>query len=444
MGDDQHPSSSGNTCPALSLPVEITSEIFLHCIAPADILCEPANPSDRPPVVLTRICRDWRLIVLSMPKLWSDVRLEFGGSHGIRRGCIDSWWVSFLETWFSRAEDQPLTMIISNLNQNPDDRLIGLLDLHRSQWQNLTLRLPFNTFYLFKALESTLPMLERLVLEAHGIPRFVDTPINTFQLAPMLNHVSLGGYLRPSYLILPWNQLTSVELTAARAEDCLECLRGAPKVVECSFGIVEGMASLRPVPARPHLRTLTVSGASPTAIFPYTTMPALEELNLVGRSLNTEDLSHISFFVSRSRCQLRRLRLHFISELLTTPAIQLLEALPSLERCELAATEAKTITTLFSSLCGDSKFLPQLQNLSISHHRISDSNMVSMFEAMANMLIYRGLRTPEHVQLHSFALAMQCEETAPPMWVKCTLQELVDGGMNLDIRNRYERCLYLI
>ncbi|KAJ6465687.1 hypothetical protein C8R45DRAFT_759020, partial [Mycena sanguinolenta] len=117
------------------LPVEITSKNFLCCALPTKNTHELWNPLNNPPILLTKICRDWRLIALSLPELWNNIRLEFGGRHGLRAGHIDSWWLSFLETWFSRARNQPLTVVISNLNHtDPPDGLVAILDSHRLQW----------------------------------------------------------------------------------------------------------------------------------------------------------------------------------------------------------------------------------------------------------------------------------------------------------------------
>ncbi|KAJ7810277.1 hypothetical protein B0H14DRAFT_1489317 [Mycena olivaceomarginata] len=141
MSDRQHQAASNGTCPALTLPVEITSEIFLRCVSTAG----PANPLNNPPILLTKICRDWRLIVLSMPKLWNDICLpEFRGRRGPRPGYIDSWWVSQLGTWLFRAQDEPLTMaIIANMNHpDPDESLVELLDSHRQRWQDLNPQTP--------------------------------------------------------------------------------------------------------------------------------------------------------------------------------------------------------------------------------------------------------------------------------------------------------------
>ncbi|KAJ7120013.1 hypothetical protein C8R46DRAFT_876350, partial [Mycena filopes] len=52
--------------PILTIPFEITAEIFLHCL-PAF----PSQPSGSvAPMLLARICRQWRNIACSTPRLW--------------------------------------------------------------------------------------------------------------------------------------------------------------------------------------------------------------------------------------------------------------------------------------------------------------------------------------------------------------------------------------
>ncbi|KAJ6602553.1 hypothetical protein DFH09DRAFT_859208, partial [Mycena vulgaris] len=52
--------------PVLSLPVEITSEIFLQCLDG-----RPIKPDLREiPLVLTRVCSAWRSITINTPRLW--------------------------------------------------------------------------------------------------------------------------------------------------------------------------------------------------------------------------------------------------------------------------------------------------------------------------------------------------------------------------------------
>ncbi|KAJ6578658.1 hypothetical protein DFH09DRAFT_346069 [Mycena vulgaris] len=419
----------------------------MHCLPVSELPGGPpsydANSSkvlEDPPILLTRICRDWRVIALSTPHLWSHVCLGFGGKPGLRdqSGFIDSWWVSFLESWLSRAKTQPLSMMVSNPKRDPNGALAGLLDGYRQQWRDMTLKLPFNIFQQFSTAAS-IPILQHLALDASNVPRTVDDPIAAFQHAPMLTDLRLGRWLRPSNLILPWVQLTSLELASATSQDCVECLGHTPRLVNCVLEILEGPRTSPSPPSTHsllHLRSLTLTGASPSAIFPCVVMPALEELDIAGRSLNSSDLSSAQFFVSRSGCQLRRLRLHYVSEILTTPAIQLLEALPSLDNVELAVTEAKTITALFLRLKDSSGLFPQLQNISISHHKVHDSNLHEMFRVVTDVLARRETPSPEHVRLASFSLLMQHEDTPPRLGTRQRWQELVARGMKLSVKSR--------
>ncbi|KAJ7160248.1 hypothetical protein C8R46DRAFT_1223729 [Mycena filopes] len=80
--------------PILTIPFEITAEIFVHCLpstpAPASLTIAP--------MLLARICRLWRNIAWSTPKLWAALR-------------ITKWDVPnpalLTRLWFSRAGGAP-------------------------------------------------------------------------------------------------------------------------------------------------------------------------------------------------------------------------------------------------------------------------------------------------------------------------------------------------
>ncbi|KAJ7140130.1 hypothetical protein C8R46DRAFT_921559, partial [Mycena filopes] len=52
--------------PILTIPFEITAEIFVHCLPN---ISAPAS-STVAPMLLARVCRQWRNIPWSTPKLW--------------------------------------------------------------------------------------------------------------------------------------------------------------------------------------------------------------------------------------------------------------------------------------------------------------------------------------------------------------------------------------
>ncbi|KAJ6610649.1 hypothetical protein B0H10DRAFT_1648235, partial [Mycena sp. CBHHK59/15] len=53
--------------PVLSLPTEITMEIFRRCIHPGSA---PRPSPAKAPLLLAQICRQWRQIALNTPDLW--------------------------------------------------------------------------------------------------------------------------------------------------------------------------------------------------------------------------------------------------------------------------------------------------------------------------------------------------------------------------------------
>ncbi|KAJ6448442.1 hypothetical protein C8R45DRAFT_1224673 [Mycena sanguinolenta] len=93
--------------PILSLPAEITSRIFVECL-PKD----GAYLFDRClPLLLLRVCRRWKDIALSISQLWSFVRIE---SFWPNKFMVSPGTPLQLQTWFSRAGERPLSLIINH------------------------------------------------------------------------------------------------------------------------------------------------------------------------------------------------------------------------------------------------------------------------------------------------------------------------------------------
>ncbi|KAJ6582188.1 hypothetical protein B0H19DRAFT_1117740 [Mycena capillaripes] len=83
----------------LTLPVEVTSEIFLHCLP-----TEPDQPSTSvAPMVLGRICQQWRNIAYNNPRLWAAMKIRFrrNAHHGFG---------TLVRDWLLRAGSMPLAL----------------------------------------------------------------------------------------------------------------------------------------------------------------------------------------------------------------------------------------------------------------------------------------------------------------------------------------------
>ncbi|KAJ7648729.1 hypothetical protein DFH06DRAFT_1209451 [Mycena polygramma] len=78
--------------PILTIPVELTGEIFLHCLPDYQ-----AEPSARvAPMLLGRVCRQWRQIAYNDSRLWAALHLNF---HRLDENAYDDDdWLANLDT----------------------------------------------------------------------------------------------------------------------------------------------------------------------------------------------------------------------------------------------------------------------------------------------------------------------------------------------------------
>ncbi|KAJ6602659.1 hypothetical protein DFH09DRAFT_1019790, partial [Mycena vulgaris] len=90
--------------PVLTLPTEITSEIFLNFLpAPPE---RPFADGPLSPSFLCQICRTWRDIALATPALWSAIHLDLDHSPSHPQ----QLWV--LNAWLERSKQCPLSVAL--------------------------------------------------------------------------------------------------------------------------------------------------------------------------------------------------------------------------------------------------------------------------------------------------------------------------------------------
>jgi hypothetical protein len=203
--------------PVRQAPDEIWSEIFSHCL-PSSVERPESMKNISPllvfnprnaPALLLRVCRDWRAIALSSPRLWSWISLF---SKKAFQPTAD-----VIQTWLRRSQAAPLSVIlepfhrslgeISSFFQGPVVQSV-LEQSHR--WRAVHIRFPL---FLFSSFNNDLPQLEELHLNFYSAhPR--DAPIrgdlDIFRNAPNLRRIKI--YDLPPFPIsdikLPWAQLT--------------------------------------------------------------------------------------------------------------------------------------------------------------------------------------------------------------------------------------------
>ncbi|KAJ7633160.1 hypothetical protein FB45DRAFT_726666, partial [Roridomyces roridus] len=211
--------------PVLTLPTEITSEIFLQFLPPYPE--RPALAGRLSPSFLLRICRTWRDVALST--LWCAMRLYIWPPFQQRH---------LLEAWLRRSGSLPLSIAVQS-ELGVDSHLIIITPLmdailsHASRWQEMDIFLPFDILGL---LTCSMPLLRSLTLGPSALLSSSDTepPLALFMQAPNLEDVTLYEDFDPFRIMLPWSQITT--LTASPyVDEAAEMLRNAPRLVNCTL-----------------------------------------------------------------------------------------------------------------------------------------------------------------------------------------------------------------
>ncbi|KAF7353318.1 F-box domain-containing protein [Mycena sanguinolenta] len=368
--------------PILSLPPELISLIFIHCLPPyAELRASKA------PLLLTRICGAWRALALRTPALWASVAFKlFHDASVSTNPTPHELKFRKLTWWLAQGAAHPLTLNLHCHTQHP--AVVPLLLEHAARWADADIFLHPSTLTAFSAAAESgsgstsaleLPLLRRLSLGCWPLRFKADADsertlpvITAFANAPRLTHVSLLK-LPLSAVVLPWTQLTNLFASCASVDDVSRVLRLAPSLqhlqldfrdwpasgpqtsaesedeVESSDIVHESLTSLtlHTHPALVVPLSVLLGGALPALPLPLPspsplagasgaqlTLPSLTSLSLP--PLAPTDVSTLVAFAARSRLgdTLRELTLP-ITPLARGTILAVLGPLKSLEKLEL-------------------------------------------------------------------------------------------------------------
>ncbi|PPQ70717.1 hypothetical protein CVT24_000834 [Panaeolus cyanescens] len=253
--------------PIRQLPPDILGEIFYHCLS---IHRNPIMHSSEAPLLLTRVCRSWRSIAYSTPKLWSRLYIPFpyrfkrpfesytqeeGGT--IEPEQIFNFRLKALEEWLARSGAHPLSLSMKcvdtqiaqdspELSQKPDDYALNILSTsarHSQRWHDLELHMPMRLFDEFQNLVSVdqLPMLTNF--RAIFDDRMEDDKADIkWLLTPSLRRLSLKADFHPwdSFAIsVNWASLTYLCLhSPISPRIAAEILVQCQQLEDCSISLL--------------------------------------------------------------------------------------------------------------------------------------------------------------------------------------------------------------
>ncbi|KAJ7185254.1 hypothetical protein C8R46DRAFT_375375 [Mycena filopes] len=381
---------------------------------PPEVLCEifalSVDEEEGPPWYLGHICRTWRGIALSYPRLWTHLTIRENLPR-IEEQLLRSGNALLDVYWFGEQNQR-----------NP-----GLADLmapNYCRWRALHIDCyrfaPDDAPGWLRLANGHLDQLTDLEItdsEDVVMPDFVSA-------APNLRRVLLNGldFAEGSpWVPIPWAQITHYRGTFD-PEDHVEILQAAQNLLVCSVGYINHVPEmpLAPLVTLPHLRRLSTESPE---LLPNFTTPILQELTSL-RNTQSDSMPLLSSFITTSRCTLTKLALFACS--LNVAFLPVLRAVPSLthlliECDDQTSTSLKRHAPVFRAMTLSTPpvLCPNLTSLVYGYHGSSMAPEQAFFDMARSRFTHpRGLdrlrifavtRTPPPEQLTVAVATLRAE-----------------------------------
>ncbi|KAJ6448482.1 hypothetical protein C8R45DRAFT_1115252 [Mycena sanguinolenta] len=418
--------------PVLSLPTEITTRIFVECL-PDDGATSLAECA---PLLLMRVCRQWKDITLSSCQLWSSLRIE---SYSRDKIMVPRGTLEMLQTWFSRARARPLALTVTyNYSSMSEFRKYDELDISSFFDRLWRLNLPASASSCRRLIpfQTSLPRLQSLC------GTFPMVAINdVLKNAPLLADLH---WERPQqtknieFCGFTSNALTALHVTSDTfsSAEFLSILQSCPSLHHLACPVrVEDSHGHTPL-AFPNLLSLCLVSYldSPIHALELVTLPNLYSLGCSSSFNPAVTLP----FLSRSACVIRELEWNRCGY--ATNIAESLRIFSSLERLYIEAEVANCLEAIDPEshrADGSPPILPKLRHVEIFGE---DEPMSADYQRIIKIVHGRRAHpdTQELQSLHIHALEREFEPPVagdfPPHGpIAAELRALTAGG-GLDLK----------
>ncbi|KAJ7167661.1 hypothetical protein C8R46DRAFT_1350627 [Mycena filopes] len=359
--------------PVLTLPPEITTEIFMRCL-PAECELDPGGDfvdTSHAPLLLTQICGAWRRIALSTSALWASFYLDADC-----RGLVHL--AELADAWFSRARNALSvkvhgSLLTSQWTYNLPG-VVEVLQKHSPRMHSLELHADIEDLTWMDSHIFDFAVLRKLRIGLMGDEAIVEAgaSIHVFDHIPLLTEVLLHEIPFSFLPGLPWQQLSKFTGEIYPMAACLAVLRLMPNLAECAFAVFEDFANSE-VFTHPSLQHLTLFKstsnldriASSARILLFLSLPALHTLQVqVWVSAATLD----SFFQRRPPLVKLSLSPHPMYGV-PPPTLHCLPSFTALPLAKLNIwyPDLQSLAPFLDVFGRNASFLPQLQILSVDY-----------------------------------------------------------------------------
>ncbi|KIM35611.1 hypothetical protein M413DRAFT_32372 [Hebeloma cylindrosporum] len=337
----------------LKFPPEIASHIFFFSMIKRDYEPDSLSLKKLPtPYILGSVCRGWRHLALSTPRLWSTI--SFTLSKPPPKAKNLEALLQLIEDWLHRSRSTPLKLwVFKHIGREPPlseeqcGPIIDALNRHSGRWHTLCLALTNPSLFRLFCGTSPPSNLRRLHLTS---PNRGKPPIFKMNSRPSPIHLGIQN-MSISNIDVIWENVQSLYLKAShRSLDfnaCIELMQRAPSLKFCSLvstNMTSGISTTH-LPQTPQtivkhtrLRKLELLSCCPvdtlSRFLDSMELPSLEELHYQG---DTDILAKsVVSLINRSGIPLKVLKLRLDEE---EPAMEdintLLNAVPYLQTFQL-------------------------------------------------------------------------------------------------------------
>ncbi|KAJ7730700.1 hypothetical protein DFH07DRAFT_162317 [Mycena maculata] len=257
--------------PFRRLPADVMQEIFVACL-PSHRNSTIAEQDA--PLLLCHICRAWRNLALSMPRLWASLHIVVPHNDRI------PWINDTTNTWLSRSGALPLSISIASLSKKPREYiLLRTLIGFSLRWEHITFI--FCTYESLNPLASLspadVPSLRTVTIKGLSGTSRAEWSNVGFLANPRVHSVSFtASGENVLFIPLRWERLRRLSIRGSEisSDTSLDILQKCPLLETCYLIVTCGKKSPETPYRLEHMRNLSVFDKG-SKLFEYIIAPKL-------------------------------------------------------------------------------------------------------------------------------------------------------------------------